>query len=59
MNELRYAKLTRPDGSPVYVNKLRPPDRMMPEGEHTLMLWGGDRQLVREEISEVFARLSE
>ena len=58
MTELRYAKLTRPDGEPVYVNKQRPPDRMLPEGEHTLLLWGSDRQLVRESVMQVFAALS-
>ena len=59
MNVPRYAKLTRPDGEPVYTLKLRPPERIMPENEHTLLMWGGDRQLVRESVIEVFARISE
>lgn len=58
-NDLRYIKLTRPDGAPVYVSALQPPHRILPEGAHTLLLWGGDRQLVTEPIMEVFAKFTD
>ena len=52
-DDLRYIKLTRPDGEPVYVSSLQPPHRIMPEGDYTLLMWGGDRQLVTEPVIEI------
>ena len=58
-DDLRYIKLTRPDGEAVFVSSLQPPHRIMPEGDHTLLMWGSDRQLVTESAIEIFAKLTD
>ena len=55
-DDLHYIKLTSPSGAPVYVSSLQPPHRIMPEGGHTLLMWGGDRQLVMEPLSEMLTK---